>query len=143
VEINASKVQESTRVMNMDDIIEEPVWSVQRLLETREIVDDIMTQDPDIFEEEFVTLHHAAYNHEIKKLFLEKVNTKNNKSFERWKYSIDLDGVAPYKLVDFHGAIGYALRQSIDKMKREILELKKREKELEVALVPNHSFQNL
>jgi hypothetical protein len=35
-----------------------------------------MTRDPKIFEEEHVTLHHAAYNRENKKNLLEKVNTK-------------------------------------------------------------------
>jgi hypothetical protein len=110
------------------------------LLETREIVDAIMTQDPKIFEEESVTLHHMAYNRETKKLLLEKVNTKNKKSSERWKYSIDLDGVAPSKIAYFHGATGDALKQSIDKMEKENLELKKRVKELEVSLVPTPLF---
>jgi hypothetical protein len=30
-----------------------------------------------------------------KKLILEKVNTKNKRSSERWKSSIDFDGVEP------------------------------------------------
>jgi hypothetical protein len=83
--------------MDMDDIIEEPSWPTQRLLEIREIVDVIITQDPEIFEEESVTLHHVAYNHETKKLLLKKVNIRNKRSSERWKSSIDLDGVAPSK----------------------------------------------
>jgi hypothetical protein len=140
VEINAPEVQESPHAMDMDELIEEPGWSVQRLLETREIVDAMMTQDPEIFEEESVTLHHVTYNRETKKLLLEKVNTKNKKSSERWKYSIDLDGVAPSKIADFHGATGDALRQSIDNMEKENSELKKRIKELEVALVPGPLF---
>jgi hypothetical protein len=70
------------------------------------------------------------------KLFLEKINTKNKKSSKRWKYSIDLDGVAPSKIVDFHGATGDALRRSIDYMEKENSELKKWIKELEVSLVP-------
>jgi len=46
-----------------------------------------------------------------------------------------LDRVAPSKIENFCGAIGDALRQSIGKMERENLELKKRIKELGVALV--------
>jgi hypothetical protein len=61
---------------------------------------------------------------------LEKVNTKNKKSSERWEYSIYLDGVTPSKIADFHGPIGDALRQSIDKMEKENSELKKRIKYL-------------
>jgi hypothetical protein len=80
------------------------------------------------FEENSVTLHHMTYKIETKKILLEKVNTKNNKSSERRKYLIDLDVVAPYKIADFHRGIGDALRQSIDKMERENLELKKRVK---------------
>jgi hypothetical protein len=51
-----------------------------------------------------------------------------------------LDGVAPSKIVEFHGATRDALKQSIDKMERENLELKKRVNELEVALVPTPLF---
>ena len=96
--------------MDMDKLIEEPDWTTQKLLDTREIVDDIMTQDPEIFEEEFPTLHHATYNRETKNLLLEKVNTKNKKSSKQWKSSIDLDGVAPSKIADFHGATRDALK---------------------------------
>jgi hypothetical protein len=39
--------------------------------------DAMITQDPEIFEEESITLCHTAYNYETKKLLLEKVNTKN------------------------------------------------------------------
>jgi hypothetical protein len=49
IEINTSEVQESPCAMDMDNIIEEPDCSVQRLLEMREIVDSIMTHDPQIF----------------------------------------------------------------------------------------------
>jgi len=59
---------------------------------------------------------------------VEKVNTKNKNSSKRWKSSIDLDVLAPYKIEDFHGAIEDTLRQSIDKMERENLEVKKRVK---------------
>jgi hypothetical protein len=121
--------------MDMDEIIEEPDCSVERLLEMREISNAIMTKDPEIFEEEPATLHHVAYNRETKKLLLEKFNMKDKKSSKRWKYSIELDGVAPSKIVDFHGATGDTLRQSIDKMERDNLELKKRVKDLEVAFV--------
>jgi hypothetical protein len=51
-----------------------------------------------------------------------------------------LDGVEPSKIVDFHVATRDALKQSIYKMKREILELKKRVKELEFSLVPTPLF---
>jgi hypothetical protein len=88
--------------MDVDELIEEPSWSAQRLLETREIVEALITQEPKIFKEEFVTLHHAAYNRESKKLLLEKVNTRNKKSSEKWKSSIDFDGVAPSKIAQFH-----------------------------------------
>jgi hypothetical protein len=50
----------------------------------------MITQDPKIFEEESVTLHHMTYNRETKKLLLEKVNTKNKRSSEKWKSSLTL-----------------------------------------------------
>jgi hypothetical protein len=39
-----------------------------------------------------------------------------------------LDGVAPSKIADFHGATGDEMKQSIEKMERDNLELKKRVK---------------
>jgi len=44
VDINASEVQEIPHAMDMDEIIEEPSWFVQNLLETREISDAMMTR---------------------------------------------------------------------------------------------------
>jgi hypothetical protein len=85
-------------------------------LETREIVESLITMEPEIFEEEFGTLHHATYNCDSKKLLLEKVNIKNKKLPERWKSSIAFYGVAPSKITQFHRAIGEALKQSIDSM---------------------------
>jgi hypothetical protein len=81
--------------MDIDELIKEPSWSTQRLLETREIFEVLITQEPEIFEEEYVTFHHAIYNRESKKLLLEKFNTKNKKSSEIWKSSICFDGFAP------------------------------------------------
>jgi hypothetical protein len=106
------------------------LWTWTKSLKnlTGEIYDATVTHDPEIFEEGSVTLHLVAYNCETKKLLLEKVNTKNTKSSKQWKYSIDLDGVAPSKITVFHRATGDALRQSIEKMEKENLELKKRVK---------------
>jgi hypothetical protein len=61
-------------------------------------------------------------------MLLEKVNTKNKKSSTRWKYLIDLDGVAPSKIEDFHGATTNELRQLIDKKEIDNFELNKRVK---------------
>jgi hypothetical protein len=64
-------------------------------METREIVEDLASQEPKIFEEEFVTLHHVTYHKNSKKLLIEKVNMKNKKVVEKWKSEIDFHGVPP------------------------------------------------
>ena len=66
-------------------MIEEPNWSEQILSETMEIFKALVTQELDIFEEESVTLHHAAYHKISKKLLIEKVNMKSKKASEKWK----------------------------------------------------------
>jgi len=43
MEINAPEVHEIPHAINMDELIEEPRWSAERLLEIREIVDAIIT----------------------------------------------------------------------------------------------------
>jgi len=60
--LNIPEVQESPQAMDVDELIEEPNWFAQRLLETREIVEPVITREPKIFEEESVTIHHVAYN---------------------------------------------------------------------------------
>jgi hypothetical protein len=51
-----------------------------------------------------------------------------------------LDGLAPSKIAYFNGAIGDALRHSIEKIEKENLELKKIVKQLEVSLVQTPLF---
>jgi hypothetical protein len=93
--LDVPETQESPQEMDVDELIEEPSWSEKRLLETQEIIEALVTQEPKIFEEESVTLHHTAYNRSSKKLLIEKVNTKNKKVSEKWKSTIDFNGVAP------------------------------------------------
>jgi hypothetical protein len=81
--------------MDVDEVIEEPNCSEKILLETREIVEALVTQELEIFEEEFFTLHHVAYLKNSKKLLIEKVNMKNKKVSEKWKSKIDFQGGAP------------------------------------------------
>jgi hypothetical protein len=40
------EIEESPKAMEVDDVIEEPNWSEQRLMETREIVEDMASQEP-------------------------------------------------------------------------------------------------
>jgi hypothetical protein len=47
-------------------------------LEIQKFFEDLVIQEPEIFEEESITLHHVAYNRNSKKLFIEKVNAKKN-----------------------------------------------------------------
>jgi hypothetical protein len=41
-ELNALEIQESPHAMDMDELVEEPDWFAQRLLETREIAEAII-----------------------------------------------------------------------------------------------------
>jgi hypothetical protein len=43
----------------------------------------LASQEPKIFEEDSVTLHHATYHKNSKKLLIEKVNLKNKKVSEK------------------------------------------------------------
>jgi hypothetical protein len=53
--------------MDVDELIEEPSWSEQRLLETPGIIESLVTQGSMTFEEESITFNHAAYNRVSKK----------------------------------------------------------------------------
>jgi hypothetical protein len=64
-------------------------------VETREIVEALVTQKHVIFEEESITFHHTTYNRVSQNLSIEKVNTKNKKSTDKWESTIDFDEVAP------------------------------------------------
>jgi hypothetical protein len=43
------------------------------------VVEELACEEPLVFEEELVTLHHASFNKNSKKLQIEKVNLKNKK----------------------------------------------------------------
>jgi hypothetical protein len=43
----------------------------------------LASQEPEVFEEESVTLHHVTYNKNSKKLLIEKVNLRNKKVSEK------------------------------------------------------------
>jgi hypothetical protein len=45
------KIEESPGAMDVVEVIDEPSWSEKQLLETREIVEALVTQEPNIFEE--------------------------------------------------------------------------------------------
>jgi hypothetical protein len=44
--LDVPEIEESPRAMDVDEVIEEPSWSKKRLLETREIVEALVTQEP-------------------------------------------------------------------------------------------------
>jgi len=65
------------------------------MIETRVIVEQMASQETNIFEEEYVTLHHTTYHNNAKKKFIEKVNLKNKRVSEKLKSEIDFHGVQP------------------------------------------------
>jgi hypothetical protein len=115
------EIEESPQAMDVDEIIKEPNWSEQRLLETQEITKALVTQEPKIFEEEFVTLIHVTYNRNSKIILMDKVNMKNKKVSEKWKLEIDFHGVAPSKSVQFHEATREALKEFVYDIEKEKL----------------------
>jgi hypothetical protein len=112
----------------------------QQLIERRTIAKELACEEPIVFEEEYVTLHHVAFNPSSKKLQIEKVNMKNKKVVEKWNSEIDIVGVKPSKVLEFHQATGDALKYSISEQEKENLILKKIIKELEDALFPKPLF---
>jgi len=105
------------------------------LSENREITQEFSCQEPLVFEEEYVTFNHVAFNKQSKKLLIEKINLKNKNFVEKWNSKIDLQRVRPSKFMQFHEAIGEALKLSIDEIEKENQILKEKIKELENALV--------
>jgi len=94
----------------MDIEVEESNYATQRLLENREITQEWACQEPLVFEEKYVTLHHMDLNKEYKKLLIEKINLKNKKVYEKWNFEIDLQGAAPSKFKQFHEEIGEEIK---------------------------------
>jgi hypothetical protein len=92
--------------MEVDTIVGVPDWAEQQLIESITIVEELACDEPIVFEEEYVTLHHVAFNQSSKKLQIEKVNLKNKKVAEKWNSEIDIVGVKPSKVLEFHQATG-------------------------------------
>jgi hypothetical protein len=89
-----------------------------------------------------LTLHHATFNKNSRKLVLEKVNAKNKNIQEKCNSKFDFKGVLPSKVVEFHDAIGETLKISIGDIENENAILKDRVRELENALVPPPLFSS-
>jgi hypothetical protein len=98
------------------------------------------TQEPIIFEEDSLTLHHSTFNKNSIKLVIEKVNSKNNKIQEKWNSKFDFQGVPPYKVMEFHEATRENLKFSIGDIENENVFLKDRVRELENSLIPPPLF---
>jgi predicted transcriptional regulator len=126
--------------MDVDELIKEPNSYEQQILETQEIFEALVTQEPKIFEEEIVTLHYADYNISSKNLLIEKVNMKNKKMYKKWKLDIDFNGVAPSKIVQFYETTREALKEFVGNIEKENLILKEKIKKLEVSLIPRPFF---
>jgi hypothetical protein len=102
--------------MEVDVEVEDPDWVEKILLENRAITKEFSFQEPLVFEEEYVTFHHTTFNKESKNSLIEKINLKNKKVVEKWNSEIDLQGVTPSKVMQFHEATGEALKSSIDEI---------------------------
>jgi hypothetical protein len=65
--------------MELDVNVEEIEFAdeEQMIQESRMISRELSTQEPIIFEEESLTLHHATFNKSSRKLVIEKINAKN------------------------------------------------------------------
>jgi hypothetical protein len=116
------EIEEIPKSMEVYDIIEDPIWSKKILIKARVIIEGLASQELEIFEEEFVTLHHVAYHKNSKNLLIEKVNMKNKKVVEIWKSEIDFHGVSLSKIVQFHDETKKALMKSISDMENEIIQ---------------------
>jgi hypothetical protein len=122
--------------MEVDAEEEEFDWAMHKYCwKNREITQELACQEPLIFEEESVTLHHMDFNKESKKLLIEKINLKNKKVVEKWNSEIDLQGVKPSKVMQFHEATREALKSSINEIEIENQILKEKIRELENALL--------
>jgi hypothetical protein len=126
--------------INVEEI--EIAGEEQRLQESKTIARELATQEPIIFEEESLTLHHATFNKNSRKLVIEKVNSKNKKIQEKWNSKFDFQGVPPSKVMEFHEATGEALKFSIGDIENENAILKDRVRELENALMPPPLFSS-
>jgi uncharacterized membrane protein len=92
--------------MDVDNVLEEPNWSEQRLVETQEIAEALVTQESKMFEEESITLHHATYHKSSNKLLIVKVNMKNKKVFEKWNQKLISGGCILKKCTSSRGNRG-------------------------------------
>jgi hypothetical protein len=52
------------------------------------IAEELAREGPTVFEEEFVTLHHAKYDKQSKKLQIERVNLKDKRVTGKWSLKL-------------------------------------------------------
>ena len=102
------------------------------MAESKLIAKELALDKPILFYKEFVTLHHANYNKETRKLQIGRVNLKDKKVIGKSSFEIDMKGLRRLGVLRFIQAIAH----SITKQELENAKLKKRIRELEVSLNP-------
>lgn len=73
-------------------------------------------------------------------MLIEKINLKNKKVVEKWNSEIDLHGVLPSKIMQFHEVVGEEFKSSIGEVEIENWLLKERIKELDISLRSKPNF---
>jgi hypothetical protein len=76
----------------------------KRVQESREVAEELVTQEPILFEEESMTFHSALFDKVSKKLIFEKTNARNIKYLRKISSTLDLNGVPPSRIVHIHEA---------------------------------------
>jgi hypothetical protein len=126
--------------MEVDEVNDVPTWVVVQIAESKLIAEELAQEGPTIFEEESVTLHHAKYDKQSRKLQIERVNLKDKRVTRKWSSEIEVKGLRPSRVLIFHQAMGEALAHSITEQELENTKLKKRIRELKVSLSPKPLF---
>jgi hypothetical protein len=105
--------------MELDAKEEGIEWATNKLLENIQITQELVFQEPLIFEEDYITLYHVDLNRESKKLLIEKVNLKKKRVVEKWNFEIDIHGIKPSKVMKFHKATIESLNPSFNEIEVE------------------------
>jgi hypothetical protein len=86
---------------------------------------ELETQEAIFYEEESVTLHRTLFEKCLKKLVLERVNSKG-KRFQGKDIDFYLNGVPPSRIAKIHKVTSDSLEVSVDEMEGKNARLKER-----------------
>jgi len=104
--------------MEVDISKQIPNWATMQLVESQALVEELAREGLVVFEDDTITLHHASYQKDSRKLSLQHVSFKGKHITKKWRLEIERKNANPSDVMELHRATSEALEHTMDDQER-------------------------